>query len=200
MSSAILCSNPFIRSAGWLKGVAAPVAVGLPERVAAGEPTNAAPAGVILISPPGHAVSVPTNAVPRSLLPPAGIGLKSQVPTPARGSPAPDLVLDRLEESRQGHQAFEFFPAYQPRLMPYLAAQDEFGNTTIKPGPFIPTTPLDAAVQQGKLMEAISGMSHMAVLISRLVSLHSSPNPLPTAARRLLIENIMSWTPTSGHL
>ena len=155
VSSANLCSNPFIRAA-----IAALVAAALPLRVAAGEPTNAAPAEVILISPLGRAVSVPTNAVPPSLLPPAGMGLKSQVPTPARGGPAPDLVLDRLNESRQGHEAFEFFPAYQPRLMPYLAAQDEFGNTAIKPGPLIPTTPLDAVVQQGKYWISEAGLRY----------------------------------------
>ena len=150
---------------------AALVAAALPARVAAGAATNAAPAEVILISPLGGAVSVPTNAIPPSLLPPAGIGLNSQVPTLARGGPAPDLVLDRLNASRQGRETFEFFPGYQPQLMPYLAAQDEFGNTAIKPGPLISSTPLDAAVQQGKYWTSEAGLRYSLAQTFTVVSM-----------------------------
>ena len=143
----------------WL-GLAALVAALLPARLVAGESTNSVPVGVLLISPLGQAVSVSTNSLPPGLLPPSGMGLNSQVPTSARGGLVPELVRERQAESRQGRDSLEFFPPYQPRLMPYLAAQDEFGNTAIKPGPLIPTTPLDAVVQHGKYWISEAGLRY----------------------------------------
>ena len=126
----------------------------------AGEPTNASAPGMLLISPLGKPVTVSTNALPPGLLPPPSMGLKSQVPTPARGGSVPEPVLQRQEESREGRDRFKFFPPYQPRLMPYLASQDELGNTAIKPGPLIPSTPLDVAAQQGKYWLSEAGLRY----------------------------------------
>lgn len=116
----------------------------------------AAPVGtpsghVLLQGSLGTLVTVPTNAVPPALLPPPAIGLSRQLPQPARGTTTPDAVQDRLlRAQRQRPQGLEWFPATQPPLGSYLAAQDEFGNTAIKPGALVPLTPVDVAVQQGK--------------------------------------------------
>ena len=61
------------------------------------------------------------------------MGLNAQIPNPARGTKLPEAVLQRLHENRAGQDTFEFFPAAQPQLMPYLAAQDEYGNTAFRP-------------------------------------------------------------------
>ncbi len=113
-------------------------------------PTNAPPGEALLTGSLGQLVKVPTNEVPAALLPPPKMGLKSQIPNPTRGTRVSEPVLRRLQENRAGQGEFQFFPATQPRLMPYLGAQDEFGNTAIRPGPLIPSTALDAPVQQGK--------------------------------------------------
>ena len=126
----------------------------------AGEPTNAPSPGMLMIGPLGQPVTVTTNALPPGLLPPPGMDLKSQVPTPARGGSVPQQVEQRQEESREGQEAYRFFPPYQPRLMPYLASQDESGNTAIKPGPLIPSTPLDVAAQQGKYWLSEAGLTY----------------------------------------
>src|SRR5215475_3285725 len=112
--------------------------------------TNRPPEDLLLIDPLGQLVTVPTNQVPEGLLPPPKLGLQSQIPTPARGTKVSPLVWQRLHESRAGQVEFQFFPSAQPRLMPYLAAQDEFGNTAIKPNPLIRSTPIETLVQQGK--------------------------------------------------
>jgi hypothetical protein len=44
----------------------------------------------------------------------------------------------------------QFFPAIQPRVMPYLASFDEHGNTALRPGALWSFVPLDALVQGGK--------------------------------------------------
>jgi hypothetical protein len=122
----------------------------LPFLGVAGAPTNAPPPGMVLMDPLGESVTVSTNTVPSGLLPPSGLGLKAQVPPPPRGASVPEPVRQREDESREGQDQFRFFPPYQPRLMPYLAGQDLQGNTAIKPGPLLPASPLDVAVQQGK--------------------------------------------------
>jgi porin len=147
-------------SAAWLTGLAALMATGLAAQGIAGEPTNGPSPRMLLIGPLGEPVSVPTNALAPGLLPPPGIGLKSQVPTPARGGSVPEPVMQRQEESREGKDVLKFFPPYQPRLMPYLASQDEFGNTAIKPGPLLPASPLDVAVQQGKYWISQAGLTY----------------------------------------
>ena len=142
-------------SSAWLVGVAALTTPGIAE-----EPTNAPAPGMLLISPLGQPVTVPTNALAPGLLPPPSMGLKSQVPTPARGGSVPEPVRQRQAESREGRDRFMFFPPYQPRLMPYLASQDALGNTAIKPGPLIPSTPLDVAAQQGKYWISEAGVRY----------------------------------------
>lgn len=122
--------------------------------------TNSSASGMLLISPLGQPVKVPTNAVPPGLLPPPRMGLNSQVPTPARGGSVPEPVIQRQEEAREGHDTLEFFPPYQPMIMPYLASQDELGNTAIKPGPLIPSTPLDVAAQQAKYWMSEAGFRY----------------------------------------
>jgi Carbohydrate-selective porin, OprB family len=147
------------RAAGWLAG-AALIAATLPSRGLADQATNTAPAGVLLMDSLGRTVTVSTNAVKASLLPPPKVGLNSQVPTPPRGEPAPEDVLRRQETSREGKEPFTFFPPYQPRLMPYLATQDDFGNTAIKPGPLIGSTPFDVAAQQSKYWLSEAGFRY----------------------------------------
>jgi porin len=135
-------------------------AFALSPRATAGDATNTSPSEVLLISPLGRPVSLSTNAVPAGLLPPPEMGLKSQVPTPARGGSVPESVLQRLEESREGRDQFRWFPPYQPPLMPYLGSQDELGNTAIKPGPLLPFSPLDVPVQQAKYWASQVGLNY----------------------------------------
>ncbi|HTR02599.1 MAG TPA: carbohydrate porin [Thermoanaerobaculia bacterium] len=45
---------------------------------------------------------------------------------------------------------FTLFPAMSPALEPYLAAQDEFGNTAIRPGGLFDVVPMEAEVQGAK--------------------------------------------------
>ena len=146
--------------AAWLTGLALLMAAVLPTRTTAAEATNPSPQGMLLIGPLGHPVTVPTDAVPPGLLPPAGMSLKSQVPTPARGGSVPEPVMQRQMESREGKDVFTFFPSYQPRLMPYLASQAEHGNTAIKPGPLLPSSPFDVVVQQGKYWASEAGLRY----------------------------------------
>jgi porin len=148
------------RGASCLAGFAALMTVALPSRGIAKEATNAAPSGILLISPLGQPVNVSTNVLPAALLPPPGVGLKSQVPTPARGSSTPGPVLQRQAEAREGREAFRFFPPYQPKLAPYLAAQDALGNTAVKPGPLLPSSSLDTVAQQGKYWLSEAGLTY----------------------------------------
>src|SRR5262245_38476720 len=122
--------------------------------------TNSHPQEALLTGGLGKLVKVPTNEVPPGLLPPPELGIQSQIPDPARGVPVPHPVLQRLKEGREGKDRFELFPSFQPKLMPYLAAQDEYGNTAFKPGPLIRTTPLDTLVQQGKYWASQYGLRY----------------------------------------
>ena len=112
--------------------------------------TNSAPQHLLLQGSLGQLVPVPTNAVPANLLPPPGIGVQNQIPQPARGVSLPAAVLRRLQETQARQTNFEFFPAAQLKLMPYLGAQDEMGNTAFRPDPLIDITPWDALAQSGK--------------------------------------------------
>ncbi|HTY17575.1 MAG TPA: carbohydrate porin [Myxococcota bacterium] len=104
------------------------------------------PGDVILTDSFGHAVGVSPDQIPRKYLPPPSVGIERQVPNPASGRRLPDSVLDRLSSGRE--QTFTLFPASPPLLAPYLAAQDELGNTAIKPGFLIDAMPL-APLAQG---------------------------------------------------
>jgi len=117
----------------------------------AAEPAPSPPRSdeLLLTDPLGRVVRVPTNEVPDNLLPPGG-SLRSQIPSAQRGMQLGEPVQRRLEESRQGHEGFLWFPPFQPELLPYLAAQDEFGNTAISPGALIRSTPFDVWPQRAK--------------------------------------------------
>src|SRR5262245_18504861 len=82
----------------------------------------------LLLDEFGRVVAVPTNQLPSGLQP-QDTNWSKQLPTPVKGaSMAPDS-LERLETQPR---KFEWFPATQPRLMPYLASQDELGNTALR--------------------------------------------------------------------
>jgi len=131
--------------------------------------TNA-PAGELLLQGNlGRLVAIPTNDLPNGLLPPKGLG--SQIPHPTRGMRVPEPILQRLHESRAGQDEFQLFPATQPQLKSYLAAQDEFGNTAIKPGPLLPPTPLDEAVQRGKYWLSDAGLRYSLAQTMTFVSM-----------------------------
>jgi porin len=113
---------------------------------------------VILIDSFGHAVGVPPEQIPAKLLPPPSIGIERQVPRPSRGQRVPDSVLQRMESGRE--QKLTLFPAGVPKLEPYLAAQDELGNTAIKPGPLIDVMPLEPWVQGAKYWLSARGLRY----------------------------------------
>lgn len=121
---------------------------------------GSAPTEVLLISPLGEPVPVPTNTLPAGLLPPPRMGLRSQVPTPARGGIVPEPVRDRLESARTGQDEFVWFPAHPPSLASYLASQDAIGNTALKPGPLLPPTVLDEGVQKLKFEASSIGLRY----------------------------------------
>ena len=101
---------------------------------------------MLLLDSLGRVVSVSTNAMPASLQPGA-MGLERQLPDPVGGSSMPEEIQQR---SRDGAAGFQFFPAEPPPLMPYLASQDDYGNTAIRPGSLFFFTPLEGPVQNGK--------------------------------------------------
>ena len=116
--------------------------------VAAGTNTAGLPSDpMLLLDSLGRVVSVSTNEVPSALRPGAAIGIGNQIPNPTRGSSLPQPILQRVGTNAPG---FRFFPARRPTLMPYLASQDEYGNTAIRPGALFFLTPLEGPVQDGK--------------------------------------------------
>jgi hypothetical protein len=102
---------------------------------------------MLLLDSMGRVMRVQTNEVPAALLPPANIGLQNQIPGPVAGSSMPPELLERL---RKGTNEFQFFSASPPSLMSYLASQDDFGNTAIRPGALFFFVPLEGPVQGGK--------------------------------------------------
>ena len=114
---------------------------------AAPDTSDSASGDLLLLDNLGRVVQVPTNAVPASLQPPVGIGVQPQLPNPTAGASMPEEILRRAHAGTNG---FQFFPATPPRLMPYLASQDDFGNTAIRPGGLFYFTPLEGPVQGAK--------------------------------------------------
>ena len=100
---------------------------------------------MILVDSFGHVVGVSPADLPSGLLPPSNVGIERQVPKPAAGRRLPPALLQRMGSGRE--QVFTLFPAVSPALEPYLAAQDELGNTAIRPGPLFDVTPLEPLVQ-----------------------------------------------------
>lgn len=109
--------------------------------------TNTAPKDVLLLDKLGRLVKVPTNQVPPSLLPPSGVSVERQIPEPTKGSSEPEELVAR---SRAAAAPFRFLPSVPPPLMPYLASQDEFGNTAVQPGALIRFFPFEPWVQGAK--------------------------------------------------
>ncbi len=128
--------------------VAALMAVSL-TAFADGTNTSGSPSGnMLLLDSMGRVVSVPTNEVPSALQPGAAIGLRRQIPDPTKGASMPREIQQRLGTGAPG---FQFFPAQRPPLMSYLASQDDYGNTAIRPGAlFSSFAPLEGPVQNGK--------------------------------------------------
>ena len=112
--------------------------------------SNTPPERILLLDPFGHAVEVPTNALPADLLPPSRVGLENQFPDLLEGTQVPEEIQRRHEAAEKRLFGFQFFPEVQPRLMPYLASVDDFGNTALKPGPLFATDLAEPLVQQPK--------------------------------------------------
>ena len=115
---------------------------------------------VLLLDSVGRVVKVPTNEMPAALHPPAAVGMKHQIPEPTRGASQSDAVRQRLHQGREGQEEFHFFPSVPPTLMPYLASQDEFGNTVSRPGALIAYVPAEPAVQGAKYWLSEHGLRY----------------------------------------
>lgn len=113
---------------------------------------------VILVDSFGHAVGVSPSALSPKLLPPPGVGIERQVPKPAAGRRLPPSLLQRMDSGRE--RVFTLFPAVPPTLEPYLGAQDELGNTAIRPGPLVDLIPLEPWVQGAKYWLGARGLRY----------------------------------------
>jgi porin len=120
-------------------------------------PTNPPPADLLLIDRFGKPVHVSTNQVPSSLLPPSGQGLGHQIPASPKGSPMPEEIQQRIQQSKTGR---EWFPATPPVLAPYLGGLDDFGNTAVQPGALIPIEPQSLLAQQAKYAVSDVGLRY----------------------------------------
>jgi len=154
-----------------LRGLVIAALVASALSAAATEPasSNAPPGEVLLTDSLGRAVHVPTNELPRELLPPGG--LSRQIPVPTRGAQMPEAVQQRVQQSRESAGELQWFPATQPRMMPYLASNDEYGNTAIRPGALIPFTPLDQFPQQAKYWLSEIGLRYSLKQTATFVSM-----------------------------
>ena len=99
---------------------------------------------ILLLDQFGQAVPVPTNQVARELQPTT---VSNQIPTPIKGATSAKEIQERVQAAPL---EFRWFPAIQPRLMPYLASQDEEGNTALRPGALIAVSPLEPLFQPPK--------------------------------------------------
>src|SRR5947207_547646 len=70
--------------------------------------------------------------------------------SPMKGASMPPEILKRIDAAKQGQAELQFFPSVQPRMMPYLASQDQFGNTAARPGALFPLMPVEPLVQGAK--------------------------------------------------
>ncbi len=123
-------------------------------------PHDSNPKNILLLDDLGRLVKVPTNEMPAGLRPPPGINPEHQLPMPIGGTKSPPEIRDRIEQSRQGLEGIQLFPAVPPPLMPYLASQDQFGNTAARPGPLIPIAPLEPMVQKVKYQASEIGLRY----------------------------------------
>ncbi len=116
------------------------------------------PGDVMLVDSFGHVVGISPDLLPPSLLPPAQIGIAKQVPRPAPGRRLSPELLRRMESGRE--RVFTLFPSTPPRLEPYLGAQDELGNTAIRPGPLVDVMPNEPYVQAAKYFLGAHGLRY----------------------------------------
>ncbi|HUL51007.1 MAG TPA: carbohydrate porin, partial [Candidatus Nitrosotalea sp.] len=123
---------------------------------------------LILLDRLGKPVIVSTNEVDSSLHPPAAVGVRQQVPVPAKGAPQPDEVRQRILDSKTGR---EWLPNTPPVMMPYPANLDEYGNTAIQPGSVFSTDPLSQAVQAGKYALSEAGLRYSLYQSLTMVSM-----------------------------
>lgn len=122
--------------------------------------SNSPPSQVLLLDSLGRVVKVPTNELSAALHPPSAIGLEHQIPTPTKGTRMSPEVLQRTQEGREGKEELQLFPSVPPPLMPYLASQDEFGNTATRPGALIPFAPLEPQLQGAKFWLSEGGLRY----------------------------------------
>jgi porin len=94
------------------------------------------------------------------LRPPAAIGLDHQIPSPTPGVATSAEVQERLAASRANGQQWQWFPVTPPRLMPYLASQDEFGNTALKEGALFSWHAIDQWPQKAKYWFSEGGLRY----------------------------------------
>jgi porin len=131
--------------------------------------TNGSPANdMLLLDSLGRVVRVSTNVVPSDLQPPSDVGLGHQIPSPTTGASVPSEILQRVRANTNG---FQFFSATPPPLMPYLAGQDDYGNTAIRPGALFNFVPLDGPVQGGKYWLSEYGLRYSLQQTFTLVSI-----------------------------
>jgi porin len=125
---------------------------------AADRSSSNSPSGdVLLLDRLGRVVQVPTNEMPAGFLPPPSVGLQRQRPEPIEGSSQPDEIQQRNRKAAVG---FRFLPAVPPPLPPYLASQNQFGNLAARPGPLLPTYPLEPMVQGPKYWLSEYGLNY----------------------------------------
>ena len=103
----------------------------------------------LLLDSMGRLVTVPTNQVANPALLPSN-GMERQIPMPNKGASTPPEIQERKKAGREGLEEIQFFPSVQPPMMPYLASQDEFGNTVARHGALFPYMPVEPLVQGAK--------------------------------------------------
>lgn len=108
----------------------------------------------------GRLVIVPTNQVPGQLLPPKAIAITKQIPEPIRGTAIPGPVRQREQDQRPAKQQRQFFPFYKMSLTPYLEAQEDLGNTALKPGALIPWTQVDVMARRPEYLASEVGLRY----------------------------------------
>ena len=116
------------------------------------------PAGkMLLLDHFGRAVQVSTNEMPAGFIPPPAVGLERQIPAPVQGTSQPNEIQQRGRDAAIG---FRSLPSVPPVLQPYLASQDEYGNTAARPGPLFPAYPLESLVQGPKYWLSEHGLRY----------------------------------------
>ena len=141
-------------------------------------PTPTPSAGkVILINRFGQAVSVPQADVPKSLLPPASVGIEGQLPAPVVGAKLPSELLQRMDAGR--NRVFTLFPAAPARLEPYLAAQDQLGNSVIQPGALVDVVLTESVVQGAKYWPSARGLRYSISQVFTYTGVPDTPSGSP---------------------